>query len=371
MSQSWEDISFADLPIREELKSQQAYGAPQLDVPVRLNVNENPYPPSRSLAQRIALAVSEAAIKANRYPDRDFMRLRGALAAYLTEDAGVVLNAEQIWAGNGSNEVLQQILQVFGGPGRTALTLTPAYPMYAEYCRTTFTQLQTLPRTNRFELDLPQTIATIEALQPSVILLTSPNNPTGTALPLEDLEAILDVARGMVVVDEAYAEFRRRGVPSAITLLPRHPRLIVSRTLSKAFKFAGGRVGYCACAAPIVEAIKLVRLPYHLSAFTQAAACAALDARDEMLSQVERLKAERDEAVDWLRGLGLEVADSDANFVMFGRFEDRHRIWNDLLRDGVLIREAGPQGYLRVSVGTPAEMAAFRAALARAIGANR
>ena len=133
--------------------------------------------------------------------------------------------------------------------------------------------------------------------------------------------------------------------------------------MSKAFKFAGGRVGYCACAPAIVEALKRVRLPYHLSAFTQAAACAALVARDEMLSQVEAIKAERDSTVDWLRGLGLTVADSDANFVMFGEFADRHRIWSGLLRHGVLIRESGPPAYLRVSIGTGAEMAAFRAAL--------
>jgi histidinol-phosphate aminotransferase len=371
MQQTWEDISFADLPMREELKAHHAYGAPQLDVPVRLNVNENPYPPSSALAERIALAVSEVALNANRYPDRDFTQLRVGLAAYLTHDTGVVLEADQVWAGNGSNEVLQQILQVFGGPGRTALAVTPAYPMYAEYCRTTFTQLHTLPRTEAFALDLPLTIATIKALQPSVILLTSPNNPTGTALSIDDIQAVLDVAPGMVVVDEAYAEFRRRGVASAVTLLPRHPRLIVSRTLSKAFKFAGGRVGYCACAAPVVEAIKLVRLPYHLSAFTQAAACAALAARDEMLSQVEMLKAERDETVTWLRSLGLKVADSDANFVMFGQFADPHWVWTELLRHGVLIREAGPQGYLRVSIGTAAEMAAFRSALVNAMDAER
>ncbi|WP_206957335.1 histidinol-phosphate transaminase [Trinickia acidisoli] len=371
MQQPWNAIAFADLPIRDELKSQHAYGAPQLDVPVRLNVNENPYPPSQVLAERIAQAVAEAATQAHRYPDRDFTQLRSSLATYLTHDTGVAVDPDQVWAANGSNEVLQQILQVFGGPGRSALIMTPAYAMYEEYCRTTFTQLHTLPRKEDFDVDLDRAIATIQALQPSVILLTSPNNPTGTALSLETIEAILEVAPGMVVIDEAYTEFRRHGVPSAVALLPRHPRLIVSRTLSKAFKFAGARVGYCACAAAIVDAIKLVRLPYHLSAFTQAAACAALAARDEMLSQVEILKAERDETVRWLRGLDLEVPDSDANFVMFGRFEDRHLIWSELLRDGVLIRETGPRGYLRVSIGTPEEMTAFRTALLKAMHSQR
>ena len=370
MKQTWTDISFADLPIREDLRSHQAYGAPQLDVPVRLNVNENPYPPSQGLLASIAEAIVEAGADANRYPDRDFTKLRTCLADYLTHDTSVDLDASQIWAGNGSNEVLQQILQVFGGPGRTALAFTPAYPMYDEYCRTTFTRLHGLPRTEGFEIDLSRAIEAIRSLQPSVIFLTSPNNPTGTALPLEDIQAIVDAAPGMVVVDEAYGEFRRDGVASAVTLLPRNPRLVVSRTMSKAFKFAGGRLGYCACASPIIEAIKLVRLPYHLSVFTQAAACAALAARDEMLSQVATLKAERDATVSWLRKRGLQAADSDANFVMFGQFNDRHLIWEKLLRGGVLVREAGPRGYLRVSIGTAAEMAAFRDALSGAMHAD-
>ena len=363
MQQPWKEVSLSDLPLREDLKLQHAYGAPQLDVPVCLNVNENPYPPSRVLVERIAAAVADAARQANRYPDRDFAELRAQLAAYLTHDTGLTIDASSVWAANGSNEVIQQILQAFGGPGRTALVFTPAYPMYEEYCRTTFTHLHALPRTDDFALDLNQAMASIRVHQPSVVLLTSPNNPTGTALPFDHVRAILDVAPGLVIVDEAYAEFRRDGVPSAVTLLPHHPRLVVTRTLSKAFKFAGGRVGYCACAPAIIEALKLVRLPYHLSAFTQAAACAALSVRDEMLSQVDAIKAERDATVNWLRDLGLTVADSDANFVMFGKFDDRRRIWSGLLDHGVLLREVGPPKFLRVSIGTPAEMAEFRTAL--------
>ncbi|NML31764.1 histidinol-phosphate transaminase [Paraburkholderia antibiotica] len=363
MQQSWKDVSFADLPLREDLKLRHAYGAPQLDVPVCLNVNENPYSPSSALIERIAAAVSDAAHRANRYPDRDFLELRAQLADYLTHDTGLTVDASCVWAANGSNEVIQQILQAFGGPGRSALAFTPAYPMYDEYCRTTFTRLHTLPRNKDFALDLNHAIDGIRAHQPGVVLLTSPNNPTGTALPIEDIHAILDVAPGIVIVDEAYAEFRRSGVRSAVTLLPDHPRLIVIRTLSKAFSFAGARVGYCACRPAIVEALKLVRLPYHLSAFTQAAASAALFERDEMLSQVETIKAERDSTVSWLRSLGLVVADSDANFVMFGKFADRHRVWSGLLHRGVLIREVSPPEYLRVSIGTPAEMGEFRNAL--------
>jgi histidinol-phosphate aminotransferase len=165
------------------------------------------------------------------------------------------------------------------------------------------------------------------------------------------------------VVDEAYAEFRRAETPSALSLLPSYPRLAVTRTMSKAFALAGARVGYLAADAGLVDALRIVRLPYHLSAVTQATAVAAISHADELLGRVADLRAERDRVVDWLRGQRLLVAESDANFVLFGRFADRHAVWQGLLDHGVLIRETGPDGWLRVSVGTPEEMAAFRAAL--------
>ena len=177
------------------------------------------------------------------------------------------------------------------------------------------------------------------------------------------MAAVLDAAPGMVIVDEAYAEFRRRGTPSALELLDGHPRLVVTRTMSKAFGLAGARLGYLAADPAVVEAVQLVRLPYHLSAVTQAVARAALAHTDDLQSQVALLRDERDGLVDWLRGRGHDVADSDANFVLFGRFDDRRAVWQGLLDRGVLIRETGPEGWLRVSVGTPEENAAFRAAL--------
>ncbi len=167
----------------------------------------------------------------------------------------------------------------------------------------------------------------------------------------------------MVVVDEAYAEFRRPGTASALELLAEHPRLVVTRTMSKAFALAGARIGYLAASPAVVDAVQLVRLPYHLSAVTQVVARTALRHTDELLEQVALLRAERDALVAWLREEGFEAADSDANFVLFGRFTDRHRVWQGLLDRGVLIRETGPSEWLRVSVGTPDENAAFRAAL--------
>jgi len=352
-------VNLADLPIRDDLRGKSPYGAPQIDVPVRLNTNENPHPPSPALVADLAEAVGGVAGELNRYPDRDAVELRTELAAYL----GHGLTTEQVWAANGSNEVIQQILQAFGGPGRSALGFEPSYSMHPIITTGTGTEWIHASREDDFSLDPGKVTAAIGEHRPDVVFVTSPNNPTGTALPLETIEAILDAAPGMVVVDEAYFEFAREGTPSALTLLPRYPRLIVSRTMSKAFAMAGTRLGYLAAHPAVVEALLLVRLPYHLSTLTQTAALVALRHREELLGTVDALRRERDATVEWLRSKGLRVADSDANFVLFGRFPDRRAVWEGLLARGVLIREVGPPEWLRVSIGTSEEMAAFRAAL--------
>ncbi|QSR26121.1 histidinol-phosphate transaminase [Nocardioides aromaticivorans] len=351
-------------PLREELRGIEPYGAPQLDVPVQLNVNENPYGPSPACVADIATAAAEAAVTLNRYPDREFVALRQSLAWYLSRDTLAGILPEQVWAANGSNEIMLQLLQAFGGPGRTAVSFAPTYSMYPEYARDTNTRWVAGRRADDFSLDLDAARDLVKTEQPSVILLPSPNNPTGTALPPEAVGELCEAAGdGLVVVDEAYGEFRREGVPSALELLPSYRNLVVTRTMSKAFAGAGLRLGYLAAAPEICDAIRVVRLPYHLSAVTQAVALAALRHAPELLGKVDELRAERDALVTWLRGEGYDVADSDANFVLFGRFADRHAVWQGLLDRGVLIRETGPEGWLRVSVGTPDEMAAFRAAL--------
>ena len=377
----------ANLPLRPDLEGEAPYGAPEIDVLVRLNVNENPYPPSTAVIESIATAVARAAQGLNRYPERDFPRLREALADYLEAESGVHLTPEQIWAANGSNEVMLHVLQAFGGPGRTCLTFTPTYSMYPEYARDTLTDYVTRPRREDFSLDVETAVAAISELRPAVVILASPNNPTGTALPLEDIDRILEAARGhgpmlgaeigsparasdcVVVIDEAYAEFRRPGVPSALELLgPANPHLAVTRTMSKAFGAAGLRLGYLAADRALVDALRVVRLPYHLSAVTQAAALAALSHRDELMAQVASLRDERDALVAWLRGRGLTAHESDANFVLFGPFPDREAVWQALLDAGVLIRAVGPEGFLRASIGTPEEMERLRSALAAVIG---
>lgn len=355
----------SDLPLRPELKGEEPYGAPQLDVPVLLNVNENPYPPSDAVISDIARAVAEAAANMNRYPERDALELRGDLARYL----GHGLTADNIWAANGSNEVMTHVLGAFGGPGRSALTFAPSYSMYPEYARNTHTEWLTVPRKPDFTLDVDLALRSIAEIRPDVILVASPNNPTGTRTDLDQLEALCQAAPGVIVIDEAYAEFARPGTPSALELLPRYPGLAVSRTMSKAFAFAGGRLGYLAAAPAFVDALRIVRLPYHLSAVTQAVARVALAHAPEMLKQVDVLRQERDKLQAWLINTGLDTAESDANFILFGRFTDRHQVWQQLLDRGVLIRETGPQEWLRVSVGTPAENDAFRTALTEVLPA--
>jgi histidinol-phosphate aminotransferase len=349
------EAALADLPLRADLAGRRAYGAPQLDVAVRLNTNENPYPPPPALVADIASRVAEVAAGLNRYPDRDAMELRTALAGYL----GHGLTAASTWAANGSNEILQQLLQTFGGPGRSALGFEPSYSMHPLISQVTATRWIAAARASDFSLDAAEAAAAVSAHQPDVVFLTSPNNPTGSATPIEVIEAVCAAAPGMVIVDEAYAEFARDQSATALSLLPSYPRLVVVRTMSKAFALAGARLGYMAATPAVVEAVHLVRLPYHLSAITQAVALAALQHSGELLASVAAIRTERDALVASLRGIGLEAGDSDTNFVLFGRFADRHAVWQALLDRGVLIRETGPSEWLRVSVGTPAETATF------------
>ncbi len=350
-------------PLREELRGVQPYGAPQIDVPVQLNVNENPYPPSQMVVQDVADAVAVAAATLNRYPDREFSELRARLADYLGPEAGRSIAPEQVWAANGSNEVMLQILQAFGGPGRTALSFAPTYSMYPEYARDAMTPWVAGRRHEDFSFDLDEARRLVAEHRPSVILLPSPNNPTGTALAHEVISELCAIAPGVVVIDEAYAEFRRAGTPSALELLPEQRNLIVTRTMSKAFALAGARLGYLAAAPELCDALRVVRLPYHLSTVTQAVAIAALRHTEELLGNVEELRSERDRTVAWLTEQGFQVAPSDANFVLFGVFENREALWQQLLDRGVLIRITGPEGWLRVSIGTAAEMKAFKNAL--------
>jgi histidinol-phosphate aminotransferase len=343
-------VTLADLPLRDNLQGKSPYGAPQLSVPVRLNTNENPHPPTQALVDDVAATVRDAASDLHRYPDRDAVALRTDLAAYLTAKTGVELTAENLWAANGSNEILQQLLQAFGGPGRSALGFVPSYSMHPIISDGTQTDWLEATRSEDFGLDVDVAVAAIADRRPDVVFVTSPNNPTGQSVSLQDVRRLLDAATGIVIVDEAYAEFSSQ--LSAVHLLADYPtKLVVSRTMSKAFAFAGGRLGYLAADPAVVDALLLVRLPYHLSVLTQAAARAALRHADDTLGSVSRLVAERERVSAALADMGFRVIPSDANFILFGGFADAPRAWQRYLDRGVLIRDVGIPGYLRATTG--------------------
>lgn len=345
--------------LRADLRGKKPYGAPQLDVEVALNTNENSYPLPAEVAELVEARLCDVVRGLNRYPDRDAVDLRTELASYL----GHGLTREHVWAANGSNEILQQLLQAFGGPTRRAVGFGPSYSMHPIITSTTGTEWIDGHRLDDFTLSPAHVSATIRQHDPDIVFLCSPNNPTGTALDADVIAAAVTASRGLVIVDEAYAEFARDPANTAVRLIENHPRLVVTRTMSKAFGLAGARVGYLAAHPDVVAALLLVRLPYHLSSLTQAAALGALAGTKQLLGTVDDIRAQRDRIVAQLRERGLPVADSDANFVFFGGMVDASAVWQALLDQGVLIRDVGIAGWLRVTAGTEAEVTAFLAAV--------
>lgn len=350
--------SLNDLPLRADLQGEKPYGAPQVNVPVQLNVNENtfgiPEPVALEIVQRLAAEV----IQLNRYPDREFMGLRSQLADFLQHS----LTAEQLWAANGSNEILMQIFQAFGGPGVLAMSFGPTYSMYPNIARISLTEYIEVPREADYELSAEYVANQVRELKPGILLLCSPNNPTGTPVSLDVIRAAYESFEGILIVDEAYAEFSEQ--ESALSLLAGRERLVVSRTMSKAFAFAGARVGYLAADQAVVDALRIVRLPYHLSALTQAAASAALQFAPLMLQNVEKIKVQRDRIILALEQFGLKPFRSDSNFVLVAGLKDPAEVFDKLLARGVLIRNVGIPETLRITAGTEAETTKLLAELA-------
>ena len=357
--------SLSDLPIRDDLRGHSPYGAPQQQVRYRLNVNENTHPIPEDVARDIVESLAAAVLTANRYPDREFSELRASLAGYLNGDGPGGVGADQVWAANGSNEIIQQVLQAFGGPGRSVLGFPPTYSMHSIIAEGTGTRWLTAERDADYRIS-PQTVTEgIRRTRPDLVFLCAPNNPTGTPLPLETIEAAYDATDGIVLVDEAYAEFMPADAPRATTLLPGRERLIVSRTMSKAFAFAGVRLGYLVADAAIADALRLVRLPYHLSALTQAAAIAALRHAPRMLAMVDDIAAQRDRMIAELPALGYRPYESWANFVLFQGLADPQATFSALLERDILIRDVGIPGTLRVTAGTADETSFFLESLAQ------
>lgn len=358
-----------DLPLRDELCGDKAYGAPQLHVDVRLNTNENPYPPSDALVEDFIARVRSVASDLNRYPERDAVELRTELARYISRATGVDVTVDNVWAANGSNEVLHQLLQAFGGPGRRALGFTPSYSMHPLLSKGTHTEFVSCPRGEDMRIDMDAALQAIADSHPDVVFVTTPNNPTGDVTSLEDIERIVQASPGIVIVDEAYVEFSDG--PSAVTLIERYPaKLVVSRTMSKAFDFAGGRLGYFVASPAFVEAVLLVRLPYHLSSLSQLAAIVALRHSEDTLATVAVLAKERDRVSEALTAMGYSLVPSASNFVFFGLFDDAASAWQQFLDRGVLIRDVGVEGYLRATIGLPEENDAFLRAAQEIIKEN-
>ncbi len=354
-------MSLDDLPVRDDLRGKKPYGAPQIHVPIQLNVNENTHPFPANVADDIAAAVRDALTDINRYPDREFTELRTALAGYVGEG----VTPDQIWAANGSNEVLQQILQAFGGPGRILLGFPPTYSMYPLLAEGTGTGWVTAERAAEYEITANIAVTAIREHQPNITVFCAPNNPTGTGISLDVIAAAYDATDGIVIVDEAYHEFMPDDQPRATTLLAGRPRLLISRTMSKAFAFAGARVGYLIADPAAIDALRLVRLPYHLSALTQAAATTALKHAPVMLAQVADIRRQRDRIVAELPKLGYAPHASQTNFVLFGGVDDPNATFHALLKKGIIIRDVGIPNHLRVTAGTEEETTAFLSALAQ------
>lgn len=353
--------SLADLPIRDDLRGLSPYGAPQKPVRIALNVNENTHPVPEEVVAHVAAAVKREMRSINRYPDREFTLLREHLASYL----GGGIRPDQIWAANGSNEIIQHLLQAFGGPGRSVLGFPPTYSMHSIIAAGTGTRWIAAERDADYRLTPETAAAAVERENPDLVFLCAPNNPTGTSLGLDTIEAVYEASRGIVMVDEAYAEFMPEGEASALSLLADRPRLVVSRTMSKAFAFAGGRLGYLAADPAVIDALRLVRLPYHLSALTQAAAVAALEHAPAMLATVGAIREQRDRLVVELARLGYAPHESSANFVLFGGVVDPQATFEYLLAHDILIRDVGIPHHLRVTAGTEAETTEFLDVLGR------
>ncbi len=353
------------LPIRADLYGISPYGAPQISEVVALNTNENPFELPKVVQDAIVSRIGEVVHSLNRYPDRDAQVLRSKLAEYISKTTGSSVFNENIWAANGSNEILQTIMIACGGADHLALGFTPSYSVHPLIAQLTRTPWFAGTRDQDFAINMAVAKKLIHEKNPSLIFITTPNNPSGTSTPLADIRELADLAGqvgALLIVDEAYAEFSEE--ESAVSLIADFQHVVVVRTMSKAFAFAGTRLGYLVAHPAVVNAALIARLPYHLSSITQAAAEVALDYADLMQSEIVTLVSERSRVFEAISSMGHKPAPSAANFILFSGFkEDAGDVWQRLLDRGILIRDIGLRGYLRVTIGTPAENDQFIAAL--------
>jgi histidinol-phosphate aminotransferase len=348
------------VPIRDDLRAMEGYHSAQVDVAVRLNTNESPFPPPAGWREELAGAL--ASIEWHRYPDRGARALRAAIAAWHGVEPG------QVFAANGSNEVLQTLLLTYAGHGRSVLTFQPTYQLHAHIARVTGATVVEVERSDGFGLDPATVAAAVREHRPTVTFLCSPNNPTGIVEDPAVVDAALEASEGLVVVDEAYAQFAGW---SALDLVAEDRPLVIVRTFSKTWSMAAARLGYLVGPSWVVRHLEDVVLPYHLDAAKQLAGTLALGHVDEMDERVKIVVEERDRLVEALSTLPVQTFPSGANFVLFrvggGDVDEGHRVWQALVERSVLVRDCSgwPRlgGCLRVTIGTPGENDRFLAAL--------
>ena len=345
------------LKVRPDLEGVAPYISPQQPARYRMNTNEAPYPPPVALIEEVTRGTEAVAL--NRYPDRDAVSLVDAIAGHTGWPR------EGLWVANGSNEVFMHLFLAFGGPGRSSVTFEPTYSLHTLIPRIAGTRTVQVPRDADFHIDLDEALAAIEKEKPEIVIVCSPNNPTGGCEDLSTIKALLEEAPGLVVVDEAYGEFDLHE-HSVTQMLGDHPNLAVTKTFSKAWRLAGVRIGYMLAAPALIAELARVRLPYHLSAITQLVGVSAINHAEETLEMVRSIAAERDRIALELGALGVKVYPSRANFVLF-EVSDPDGVWRRLLDQGVLVRNySGAEGLgscLRVTAGLPEETDAFIAAM--------
>lgn len=346
------------IPVRDDLRSLEGYHSAQVDVEVRLNTNESPFPPPDGF--RDALAAEMSRVDWNRYPDRAALALRTDIAEMHKVDPA------QIFVANGSNEVLQTILLAYAGPGRKVATFEPTYQMHAQIARVTGATVVEGERGDDFTLDPIEVSRLLTEHEPHVVFLTSPNNPTGLVEPRERVEQLLAEAPGLVVVDEAYSQFAEW---SALDMVDEGRPLVVTRTFSKTWSMAGARLGYLVGPTWLVSELEKVVLPYHLDVVKQLAGRTALRFTDDMNERVALLVSERNKITAALRALPIDVFESGANFVLFRPTAANGRVvWQELVDRSILVRDCSSwprlENCLRVTVGTPDENDRFLTALA-------
>ena len=347
----------APLSPRPDLADVEPYVSPQRPARFRMNTNESPYPPPEGFVDELARRLSEMTL--NRYPDKDAHSLIQALARFAR------WSADGVWVANGSNEVLLHLFLAYGGPERTALTFEPSYSLHSLIPRITGTRIRNLFRDEDHMIDLGSALEEIERNEPDIVMVCSPNNPTGHCEPLSTVRALLQAAPGLVVVDEAYGEFADPGA-TVRPMLDEYRNLVLVKTFSKAWRLAGVRLGYMLTDPSMMDGIARVRLPYHLSAPTQVVGELALEYHEKTLSMVDSIVAERDRLSVELQSMGIKTFPSRANFVLF-QVDDPDAIFTKLLEHEVLVRNysSNPtlRGCLRVTAGLPEETDAFLGAM--------